>query len=217
MVLDLRGCAGGASGSHASSIDAAAMAGTARFMSYETHAPRARARGVHFFFVRPVMLVGGFGASQKDVRTTIATLFLISLTAGCGSTSPEGFIRAQARIGCRTLKRCDKFAWTQSEYGSVGACMDEQLDGFVDDFVDACDDFDSAAARKCLSGMRAVRRSCDPEAASRDQEDACSEVCGRFRSWTESDLHEALAGIEPAQTRQRRVFASQAAKWLDFE
>ena len=191
------------------------IADNARFMPCRTDELGRRARHDRFFPSLHV-LASVRAASSVAVRTTIATLLFISLGAlgsGCGST-PEGFVREQARIGCRTLKRCDKFGWNDSDYKSVRDCMDEQLDDFVDDFVDACDDFDAAAARKCLRGMRKVRRSCDAEAPSREQENACRDVCGGFRTWTMPQLEDALARVEPPEIRQRRVFSSRAAQWL---
>lgn len=149
------------------------------------------------------------------MRTTIATIILLLGVSACGST-PASFVRSQARIGCRTLKKCDKFAWVEADHGSVGKCVDDAVDGGIDDFVDACDDFDAAAARKCLRGMRKIKRSCDPEAASDSQQEACQDVCGGggYRSWEEGELSEALARIEPPTIHRRRVFAPRVAARL---
>jgi len=145
------------------------------------------------------------------VRTTIATILLLLGISACGST-PASFVRSQARIGCRTLKKCDKFAWTEADHGSVGKCVDDAIGDSVDDFVDACDDFDAAAARKCLRGMRKIKRTCDPESASDPQQEACQEVCGGgYRSWDVGELGDALARIEPPAIHRRRVFAPRVA------
>ncbi|MCH9679831.1 MAG: hypothetical protein K0V04_00230, partial [Deltaproteobacteria bacterium] len=64
-------------------------------------------------------------------------------------------------------------------------CVDQSLSAELlggmttrDLFVDSCSDFDSSAARQCLRGMRKIKRKCDENAGSDDQEKACAEVCG---------------------------------------
>lgn len=101
------------------------------------------------------------------------------VVVGCGSSSPENFARTTAKIGCRYTKKCEESDWDKAGYDSVQACADEIADDdHVQAFADACDDFDNAAARKCLAGMRKAKRQCDEDAASSEQEDACAEVCG---------------------------------------
>jgi hypothetical protein len=109
---------------------------------------------------------------------------LLMLTA-CGSSSPENFIEAQTREGCRKMKKCDESEWDAAGFDSVSDCVDETLDAQLPDgstvrdaFVASCEDFDSGHARKCLAGARKVKRTCDDNAASSEQEDACANVCG---------------------------------------
>ena len=120
--------------------------------------------------------------------TTTFCLALTFLFAGCGGDAgPRRFVRKQTRIGCRTTKKCNKLAWNDLDHGSVGECVEEELEDFEDSFVDSCEDFDPQKARECLAGMRKVRRTCDAEAADDDQVEACAEVCGGgiARSWPE--------------------------------
>jgi hypothetical protein len=133
------------------------------------------------------------------------------LLAACGSSSPQGFVRAQARIGCKKAKKCDKSVWEQSDYGSVRECMDEQLEQVEEQFVDNCDDFDSKAARKCLAGMRKVKRTCDEDAASSEQSKACSEVCGEMVAWSERSIEVAIEEHAAAAHLARRT---RTAAWL---
>jgi len=118
--------------------------------------------------------------------TTALCLALTFLFVGCSAdTGARRFVRKQTRAGCRTTKKCNKLAWNDLDHRSVGACVEEELEDFEDAFVDNCDDYDPQKARECLAGMRAIRRSCDAEAASDDQIEACAEVCGNTiaRSW----------------------------------
>jgi hypothetical protein len=113
------------------------------------------------------------------MRTSIFLSCTIFTLVGCGSSSPENFFEASTRISCRYAKKCEKEEWDASGFDSVRDCVDQALDTPVRDlFVEACDDFDSSAARKCLAGMRKVKRQCDVDAASGAQERACRDVCG---------------------------------------
>lgn len=119
--------------------------------------------------------------------TKTLCLGLVALMLGCGSdAAPRRFLRKQALLGCRTTKKCNKLAWNELDHRNARECAREELDDFEDDFVDQCEDYDPQAARECLQGMRAVRRTCDAEAASDSQVDACAEVCGKVRplQWT---------------------------------
>lgn len=128
--------------------------------------------------------------NEKAMLLVIGGLVL----AACGSSSPEGFVRAQARIGCKKTKKCDKSVWEQTDYGSIGECVDDSLEAVEEQFVESCEDFDSRAARKCLAGMRKVKRTCDEDAPSSEQQDACGEVCGELGAdgWSERSIERAI-------------------------
>lgn len=126
---------------------------------------------------------------------------LFVLTA-CGSSSPENFIEAQTREGCRKMKKCDESEWNAAGYDNVGDCVDKTLDATLpdgstvrDSFVASCEDFDSGNARKCLAGARKIKRTCDDEAASSEQDEACANVCGDPLA---SELYRDPANLEIA-------------------
>ena len=111
------------------------------------------------------------------------------LAGGCGWSNIDNFIETSARVGCRKMKKCDEDEWKAAGFDSVKDCVDERLDtplqgpngemvSMRDFWADNCPDFDKESARKCLQGMRKVKRTCDDEAASSEQEEACRNVCG---------------------------------------
>ena len=103
----------------------------------------------------------------------------LAFAVGCGSSSPENFIKKSTEIGCRYAKKCEKDDWDEAGYDSVKDCRDDLVsDDEADAFAEACEDFDRGAARKCLAGLRKAKRKCDEDAASDEQEEACAEVCG---------------------------------------
>jgi hypothetical protein len=120
------------------------------------------------------------------MRIKLLLLCATFTVVGCGSSSPENYVKTSTRIGCRYYKKCEKDLWDEAGFDNVRDCVNQTLDTEVapgltleDAFVEGCEDFDSSAARKCLAGMRKVTRTCDEDAASDDQEKACGEVCGR--------------------------------------
>jgi hypothetical protein len=119
------------------------------------------------------------------MRIKTILLCVTFIAVGCGSSSPERFIETSSRIQCRFFKKCMRAQWNRSNFDNLRDCVDEALEVEIlpgttvrDAFVDACNDFDSSAARECLAGMRKAVRKCDDEAPSRAQERACAEVCG---------------------------------------
>jgi hypothetical protein len=113
------------------------------------------------------------------MRTSIFLLCTVFTLVGCGSSSPENFFEASTRISCRYAKKCEKDEWDAAGFDSVRECVDKALDSPLHDLlVEACDDFDSSAARKCLAGLRKARRQCDVDAPSEAQKRACRDVCG---------------------------------------
>lgn len=113
---------------------------------------------------------------MKTKLLALSSIFLLSsLGAGCSAT-PESYFKASARVGCKTLKKCEDELWDLAGYDKVSDCVDESLkDGAEKDFADACDDYDRGAARKCLRSGRKAKRSCETDDIDTD---ACSKVCG---------------------------------------
>ena len=104
------------------------------------------------------------------------SLAVSSFAIGCGASSPKSFIKRQAKIGCRALKKCDDDAWKATDYDNVRECIDDTTkEDQVEAFVDLCDDFDRKAARKCLAAARKYKRTCDDD--DLEFED-CAKVCG---------------------------------------
>lgn len=104
------------------------------------------------------------------------SLAVSSLAIGCGARSPKSFIKRQAKIGCRALKKCDDDAWKAADFDNVRECIDETTkEDQVEAFADACEDFDRKAARKCLAAARKYKRTCDDDD---HQLEDCAKVCG---------------------------------------
>lgn len=115
-------------------------------------------------------------------------LLLLSLSAAlllpaCGSSSPESYIEATAKLSCQYLEKCEEAMWEEAGFDSVKDCRDMLLDTDLggegtlrDNFVESCTDFDKGAARKCLAAGRKAKRSC--EDLETVEEPACEEVCG---------------------------------------
>lgn len=107
------------------------------------------------------------------LKALIALTPLLGLVA-CGSSSPEAYQKATARLACKYIKKCDESVWDEAGYDNVKDCMDK---AFPEDqrkaAADACDNFDKKAARKCLAAGRKAKRKCDDDI----DEPECGKVC----------------------------------------
>lgn len=105
----------------------------------------------------------------------------LSLSVGCGWSSPENFAKKSAKLSCQYTKKCEEDDWDESGFDNVRDCRDELADDdAVEAFADACKDFDKKSARQCLAGARKAKRSCDLDAPSDEQQEACAKVCGEL-------------------------------------
>ncbi|MEM9459189.1 MAG: hypothetical protein AAGF11_33735 [Myxococcota bacterium] len=106
----------------------------------------------------------------------------------CGSSSPDNYIEKSTKLSCKYTKKCEEAMWDEAGYDSVRDCVDQTLDAELlpgagtarDLFVETCTDFDSSAARQCLSALRKARRSCDVDDVPTEDQEACASVCGEL-------------------------------------
>ncbi len=104
------------------------------------------------------------------------------VAVGCGSSSPKAFAKRSGKLACQTIEKCEEEIWKAAGYDSVSECVDDTTkEDDVEAFVDACDDFDRGAARKCLAAARKYKRSCDEADRTEEAMKDCGEVCGNLQ------------------------------------